>query len=173
MKRTYAVILVFSLLCCLLAGCNQNGVNDVKLSEVHEKVKAAYGEDYLPNMQAEKADVATKTGVPEADIEECIAEFPLMSAQVDTFIAIKAAQGKGESVEKALNAYRDTLVSDTLTYPMNQEKVKASRVVRHGDYVFFLLLGATEEVEDGQDPTADFAGKQVQKGVDAVEEFFK
>ena len=37
----------------------------------------------------------------------------MISAHVDTFIAIKAKEGKGEEVEKALTSYRDYLINDS------------------------------------------------------------
>jgi len=94
-----------------------------------------------------------------------------MSAHVDTFIGIKAKEGKADAVEADLNAYRDNVVENSMQYPMNEEKVKASEVVRKGDYVFFVMLGQIpdETITD----TATFAKEQMQIGLDKIEELFK
>lgn len=175
MKKVIAAMLALVMVLALAAGCTQQGggVKDVDIKQVHEKVKEAYGENYLPSAELDKDTLVATTGVKAEDIEEFVAEAPMMSAQVDTFIAIKAVKDKGADVETALNAYRDRLVSDTMMYPMNQPKVEASQVVRHGDYVFFVLLGAYEDVPDGSDPTVDFAKNEVKKGVDAINGMFQ
>ena len=121
-------------------------------------------------MEMTKEDLVTQSGVKAEDIEDFIAEIPMISTHVDTFYAIKAVEGKGEDVEKALNEYRDTLIDNSMNYPMNIEKVNATQVVRHGDYVFLVMLGAIDESEE---PTADFAKEEVQKGIDAINAFFK
>lgn len=129
-------------------------------SESEDKVKAAQDAviaalggkveengNYLPSMAIEKDMLTEVYGINMEDVETVIAENAPVSAQVDTFIGIKAKEGKGEAVATALNTYRETLVSDTMQYPMNVAKINASRVYTDGDYVFFTILGSYFENE--------------------------
>ncbi len=146
------------------------GEVDAKLTELHEALKEAYGENYLPSSAMDATMMEEVIGIDMSNVESFIGELPMMSAHVDTFIAIKAKEGKGEQVEEELNAYRTTQVENTMQYPMNEEKVKNSQVIRKGDYVFFLMLGQIpdETVTD----TAAFAKEQMQIALDKVEEIF-
>ncbi|MEG2857500.1 MAG: DUF4358 domain-containing protein, partial [Clostridia bacterium] len=114
------------------------------------------------------------TKVSSSDIVEFIAEQPMISANIDTFIAIKAKSGAGARVESALRKYKASLTSpEACMYPSNIPKAQASQVVRHGDYVFFIMLGASNP-RDEVDETAQlaFAKSQVQKGVNAINKYF-
>ena len=58
---------------------------------------------------------------------------------------------------------------------MNISKVQASEVVRHGDYVFFVMLGtASEEAqEQGEEAALQSAQEENKKAVDAINAFFE
>lgn len=193
MKKLFALTLSLLMLLAFAAGCADNGDNassvappassaeesapsseaaegEISLQEIADAVKEVYGENYLPSMEMTKEDLVTQSGVKAEDIEDFIAEIPMISTHVDTFYAIKAVEGKGEDVEKALNEYRDTLIDNSMNYPMNIEKVNATQVVRHGDYVFLVMLGA---IDERRSRPADFAKEEVQKGIDAINAFFK
>ncbi|MGN0401619.1 MAG: DUF4358 domain-containing protein [Acetatifactor sp.] len=104
-------------------------------------VKEYLGEDYRPNMPMMPDQFAEVYGITEDMYEDYLAEVPMISAHVDQMIIVKPKAGQEEAVEKALNAYRDMQVNNTLQYPSNVGRVQASRVERAGDYVCFLLLG--------------------------------
>ena len=193
MKKTLICTLAALFAVATIAGCSSNTTSssasstvsseapvssevaavDVSISEVHEAVKAAYGDNYVPSMPFEEPQLKELFGVNTDNVEEFILEGPMMSAHIDMFAAVKAKEGKGEEVESELNAYRDMLVSDTMQYPSNLAKIAASQVIRHGDYVFFVMLGAfNEDMEATEDEQAKFAQDQTQIGVDAINAFF-
>ncbi|MDD6316503.1 MAG: DUF4358 domain-containing protein, partial [Clostridia bacterium] len=88
-------------------------------------------------------------------------------------IVIKAQEGKGESVEKTLSAARDQLVENGMWYPANLAKVNASQVLRQGDYVVFMMLGAVDpNMDASEEDAAKFAQEQMQIGVDAFNKLF-
>lgn len=146
---------------------------DPTLQEVYDAVKSAYGENYIPSMMLEKQQLTEVYGINMDNVESFIAEGPMMSAHVDTFFAVKAVEGKGEDVEKDLIAYQTAQQTEALQYPMNMAKVNASQVVRHGDYVFFIMLGAFDEREGiTEDQQLEFAKEQTKIGVDAIAEHF-
>lgn len=197
MKRIIAILMAAMMVAALTVGCGKDNSSSAPstpdssmsgsasgessapeeiqptLEEVHTAVKNAYGDNYLPNMPMDETALTEMVGVNMENVEEFIAESPMISAQVDTFIAIKAKEGKGEEVEKELNAYRDKLVNDSFQYPMNMPKVNASQVIRKGDYVFFVMLGAINDAMDvTEEEAAKFAQEQIQIGVDAIEAVF-
>ncbi len=146
------------------------GEVDPKLEELHTALKEAYGENYLPSMPLDETMMSEVVGVNMDNVESFIAEMPMMSAHVDTFIGIKAKEGKADQVEEELKAYHTNIVENSMQYPMNEEKVKASQVIRKGDYVFMMMLGQIpdETITD----TAKFAQEQMQIGLDKLEEIF-
>lgn len=146
------------------------GDADAKLTQLHTALKEAYGENYLPSMPLDETMMAEVIGINMENVESFIAEMPMMSAHVDTFIGIKAKEGKADQVEEELKAYHNNIVENSMQYPMNEEKVKASQVIRKGDYVFMMMLGQIpdETIAD----TATFAKEQMQIGLDKLEEIF-
>lgn len=156
MKKILYVMLAAVMLNA--AGCSNTGASDVAaestsetkneikadISEIHETVKAAYGDEYIPSMEYDAELFSEKFGITENLYESYIAEGPMISVHVDEFVAVQAKEGQGEKVEELLNAYREMLLNDSLQYPMNLTKIEASEVIRHGDYVFFVMLGTPD-----------------------------
>lgn len=145
------------------------------VNDVVDAVKKAYGDEYYPNMPLEDDAFFDKFGVSKDDVEEYVAEMPLISTNVDTFVAIKAHDGKGESVEASLNLYRDALVSDTMQYPMNLPKIQASEVYRVDDYVFFVMLGEIpmEKLDESDEAALEAAKENNTKAIKAIDSILK
>lgn len=141
----------------------------VSLTELYDAVKEAYGENYLPQMQYDTEIFENVFGINEELYEEFIAEAPMMSAHVDTFVAVKAKEGKAEEVNQILKTYRDNMLENSLQYPMNLGKVEGARLYRNGDYIFYIILGGYPE--DGSDVDAETAKEQNQIAIDAIEKF--
>lgn len=148
---------------------------EVDLEKVHQAVKDVYGENYIPSAPYDAQALNDLFGISEDLYEEFIAEGPMISVHVDTFLAVKAKQGKGGEVEKLLGEYRTRLVEDSMQYPMNMSKVEASEVVRHGDYVFFVMLGAIadEAPDQGEEAALKWAQEENERAVDAINTFFE
>ncbi len=144
------------------------------LNEIHEAVRNAYGENYLPNMPLDSELLANLKTIPADLYSEFIAEMPMISANADEFMAFKAAEGKADALEAALNAYKDYLINESFQYPVNKVRVQASEVIRHGDYLFFVLLGPVdmETQEKGDDAILQAAKDGVKIGVDVINGFF-
>ena len=143
------------------------------ISEVHNLVKKAYGSDYYADTAIPKDALSSLFGINLSDVEEFIAEQPMISANIDTFVAIKAVSGKGEAVANALNAYKKSLTSQgACLYPSNIPKAQAGQVVRHGDYVFLVMLGAAGDDTKDEATQLQFAKNQVAKGVNVIHKYF-
>ena len=83
----------------------------------------------------------------------------------------KKQKKKAEEAKKALDAYRETLVNDTMQYPMNISKIQSSQVYVVGDYVFFIMLGQIpdEMLEQGDESEMLKASQeQNQIAIDAI-----
>lgn len=146
----------------------------VDLEEVHDSVKEVYGDSYIPSFAYDAQALKDVFGVSEDLYEEFVAEGPMISVHVDTFLALKAKSGKGADLEKALIDYKTGLVESSTQYPMNLSKVQASLVLRHGDYVFFIMLGTpSQEAEaQGEEAALESAREENQKAVEVIEGFF-
>ncbi len=116
------------------------------LDKIHEEIKTAYGENYIPNMPFTAENLEEQFGVKAEWYDAAIAEGPVMSTHVDKFIGIHATEGNLENVQNALKKYHETLLADTMQYPMNLLKIQASVVETVGDYVFFVMLGTIDEM---------------------------
>ena len=126
MKKVLTLILAISLAVTALAACgsqtignsdgastSQEQMQEPELSDIVQAVKDAYGENYLPSMEITEDMMSDIYGVNMDNVDEFIAEAPAISAHVDTFIAVKAKEGKGEEVEKELQAYLDYVVDNS------------------------------------------------------------
>ncbi len=119
---------------------NESGYkNDVSVKDIETAVAAALGENYFPEMELETLE---GLGITADMYDEFIYKVPMISANVDTLIVVKAKEDKAADVEAKLNAFRDTNINDLLQYPMNLTKIQCSQVVTMGNYVMFVQFGA-------------------------------
>lgn len=151
----------------LLAGCGSKGTqgsspeeqngsykDDVFVGELQAAVAEELGADYWPDMDVEEEMLGDMFGITEDMYEEVSAQVPMISANVDTLIIVKAKEGSEQRVEDALKAYKEYNTTEALQYPMNVGKVQAAQIERYGRYVCFVQLGA-EISEDDEGDSAD------------------
>ena len=115
MKKGIGLFLAVIMMVTLLAGCapKQDQTQEIDLKEIHNAVKESLGEEgYIPNKELTLEELENMTGIKESDIESYIAETPMISVNVDTFIAIKAKEGKADAIESSLEEYRTNLVEN-------------------------------------------------------------
>ena len=191
-KQLTAVIMAASLAFASLTGCSSSSAGNlvislistgqeteaavnVSLDDVLNKIKEAYGEGYIPNTPMDDQMLNDVIDLSPELCESYVAEMPMISTFVETFIGVKAKEGKGDDVEKALTEYRERLVGDTMQYPMNVSKIQASQVVRHGDYVFFVMLGGPDDaaMEQGDEAALKSAEENNKIAIDVIDGFFK
>ncbi len=133
-------------------------------------VVEALGDNYWPNMPLDAEMLEAVYGVSPDMYDDFMAEMPMISAQVDALVVIKAKEDKVTAVEDALKAYRDVQINDALQYPMNVSKVQASSVEKIDNYVVFVQLGAdTMSVMDVSEEAAIVQCQEANKlAVDAI-----
>lgn len=119
-----------------------------EMQQIKDAVVEALGDNYWPDMAMPPEMLEGNFGISSDMYDDYLAESPMISANIDTLLIIKAKDDKVEDVENALNDYREVLVNDTMQYPMNLGKIQASRIERFGNYVCFVQLGADAVVMD-------------------------
>ncbi len=168
-----ALLTIFSLAACG-AGEEEAPAKDYTAQEIFDAIKDAYGESFIPDADMVEEEYTETYGLNMDDVAEIKAQMAMISFHPDRIVVVKANEGKGEAVEKALTAARENLVQNGMWYPANLAKVNASQVLRNGDYVVFMMLGAADEnIEASEEDAAKFAKDQMQIGVDAFNELFK
>ena len=161
---------------------NQSGTdaepvqNSPEPDAVYEAVKAAYGENYLPNMRLTDEEIEVRYGISSDLYSSAIAEVPMISTQIDELVLIKANdEAARDTIEEALTAFQNVLKEDTFQYPANQLKIQASQVYVKGDYVCFIMLGVldnetAQQADEGKVIEAYKAENE--KAVKAIEKLF-
>ena len=179
MKIKSIMILALATILSLsvMIGCTQKGSENItpggQLPKVHEAVKKTFGETYIPSTPYDAPQLEEMFGVKKDLVKEFIAEGPMMSVQVDTFIGIEAQEGKADQVETALKAYKQRLIDTSLQYPMNLPKIKESAVQRIDNYVFFMILGEIPMNAETDEAQLAAAKAETKKATDAVESILK
>lgn len=104
-------------------------------------------------------------------VDTAYGEMSMISVNPDQVVVMKAVSGKGAQLETAMKQARDKYVKEAMVYPKDTAKLNASRVVRSGDYVAFIMAGAVDEVNDDVTTEAaqKFAQDQIAIGVRAFQ----
>lgn len=141
-----------------------------EMTKIRGAVVDALGENYWPDAQIVPEMLEGTYGITPDMYDDYMGESPMISANVDTLLIIKAKDDKVEAVEEALNAYRDMLVNDTMQYPMNLGKIQASRIQRYGNYVCFVQLGAdtTAAEENGEEAVITYCQEQNELALEVI-----
>lgn len=147
---------------CVLAGCSRSDSSsgdreagyrdDVSAQALVEAVASELGDDYWADAELPPEFLDDWYGISEDMYDEYYGQTPMVSANVDALIVVKAAEERLSDVEAALDTYRESMVQDTFQYPINIPKIRASVIRTFGDYVCFVQLGAdmdgTEDDEE-------------------------
>lgn len=147
----------------------EEGISE-EMSAIRQAVVDALGENYWPDMQI-PPEYLEGYGLTSDMYTDFWGEMPMIGTNVDTIIVIKASEGQIDAVEEVLNSYRETLVNDTMQYPMNLGKIQASRIEVVGDYACFAQLGAdTMDLMDaGDEEVIRHCQEQNELALEAIE----
>ena len=145
--------MILLLAVCLLTGCNRDRTSledtdsgyreDISPKSLVEAVASELSDEYWADAVLEPEILDDWYGISAEMYEEFYGQTPMISANVDALIVIKAKAEETEKVEEALTAYREQLVADTMQYPMNIPKIQASVVKTYGNYICFVQLGGS------------------------------
>ena len=176
MKRMFtllmALLTIFSLAAC--GGKEEAPAKDYSAQEIFDAIKDAYGENFIPDADMVEEEYTETYGLNMDDVAEIKAQMAMISFNPDRIVVVKSNEGKGEAVEKALTDARQNLIETGMWYPANLAKVNASQVLRNGDYVVFMMVGANNDnIEASEEEAKKFAEEQMQIGVDAFNAMFE
>jgi len=146
------------------------------LDRVYSAVKSAYGSSYLPSVKLNKSDINTRYGLSGSWYSGAIAEVPMMSAQVDELVIVKAKNKDAKKkIRQALKSYQKSLKEDRFQYPSNQLKIQGSRVYVKGKYVCFIMLGSISNATEEQGEAQVIAAykQQNEKAVTAIKNLYR
>ena len=153
---------------------DSNSASNVSINDIHQSIMDAYGENYLPNTDIPSEMLESEFGLKDDMYTEIIAKMPTIGFHPDRVIIVKAKDGKADDVEKALKKARENKINESVQYPANVAKVNASEIVRNGNYVAFLLVGAPDDNIDATESEAsEFAKKETEKSIKAFNDSFK
>jgi len=195
MKKLLTFLLASVLCAAALSGCSQKApeqkpsdeqqpsveapaeepteAEEPSLDDIVSAVKEAYGENYLPSMAMDEQMLQDVCGITMEDVEEFYAEGPMMSGHIDTFIVLKAKEGKVDSLAQELQTYLDQQQNDALCYPENGIRIQSATVLTQGNYAFYMMLGGYDNDAHTEEEIVKYADEMTKLGVDTVEALFK
>ena len=146
-----------------------------EINSVFDAVSNAYGEDFYADSERDEAYLIGKLGIDMNDVESFFCNTATDTKHPDIFVGVKAKDSSAaNSVETALEDYRESLVNGAKAdTSFNAHKVNSSEVVRHGNYVFLVMLGKTDDTITDATDAMTFAKDQVEIAVDKIAEFFE
>ncbi len=153
--------------------------DDVATADLQEAVAQELGDNYWPNMEMPAELLEDTFGISAEMYEEITVQTPMISANVDTLIIVKAKEGSEAQVEQVLQDYKEYNTTEALQYPMNMGKVQAAQIATYGRYVCFVQLGAEiPETEGASEEESDAAAilhceKENAKALAVIEEMLK
>ena len=154
---------------------NNLPASNPEISSVFDAVSNAYGEDFYADSERDETYLMSKLGIDMNDVESFFCNTAKDTQHPDIFVGVKATDSSAaNSVETALENYRESLVNGVKAdTSVNAHKVNSSEVIRHGNYVFLVMLGRTDNTITDATDAMTFAKDQVKIGVDKIAEFFK
>lgn len=167
MNKNTVILLSFFIFTSFLVGCGYKEApveaNVLDINMIHSAVKENLGVDYLPDKNLSLDELADLTGIEKESIDEFVAEVS-SDDFVDTFIAINAKRDTSYDAAQKLLRYKEKLEEEALNYPESIAKIKASKVERKGDTVFFIMLGKPNSMKDQESEEAiAFSEREVQR----------
>lgn len=146
------------------------------LNKVYKAVKAAYGDDYIPNVRQRKSVANDYYGLKSSWYSEIISEVSLVNVHCDELVIVKAKNDASKKkIKNALKKHRELLKEDAIQYSTNLQKIQASKVFIKGDYVCFFVLGSIDNKTEEQGEAKALAAykKQNKKAVKAINKLYK
>lgn len=111
-----------------------------EIQNIHQAVQEAYGALYGPDTKADEYYLSDVLKLDASWYDAVVAEYPMMTNSVETFVLVHPTEGNQENVLNALKAYQEMRINDNW-YPSNLARITGSLVEVVGDYVCFTALG--------------------------------
>ena len=162
MKKIALIFLSVLMIVCLVGcGSNSDKSNDgnnsntninITPAEIEQKIADAIGKDnYLCDTDIDKDWLQNSFGFDLSKIESYAAkQNSVSSVNPDTVIILKVKDGYAEEAVKILNTSYSQMVDYIRQYPFGTAKVLNARIYQSGNYVMYILAGASYDGEDSE-----------------------
>lgn len=175
LKRNLSLLLALMVCGSFLMACSteedEAEVNVLDIRGIHTAIKADFGDDYLPDTSLSLEELVELTELEKDSVEEFVAEVSQDDNIADRFIAINAKENTSYDAAQTLLRYKEKLEEEATKYPESLGKIKASKVVRKGDTVFFIMIGKANNFEDQESEEAiDFYERQIQRVEEVIDQ---
>lgn len=169
MKRIWTAAAAALMMLTLATGCFQkkdepNTIKDGKkltdvVSAVDQKFVEKYGSDagvVVMGMDTDEMYLTDFAHLDMADVEDYAGRHSMSMTNSDTFIAVKAKDGKVDVVKEALEKRKQDLIAQYEQYPVNgsYERAQSGEIYVKGNYVFLIVVGM---MPDDPDAPIDFS----------------
>lgn len=186
MKR---IILIFMSLIMIFsfAACNKgagdkkaedNNSGDISAvtvtpAEIEQKIAAAVGsENYLCDTEIDKDWLQNSFGLDLSKVESYSAkQNSISSVNPDTVIVLKTKDGYANEAAEILNTSFEQMAGYIRQYPFGTAKVLNARLYQSGDYVIYVIAGASYDGDDAE-AEAKLAVAEYEKIDEVIEGIF-
>ena len=155
-----SLVMAFSIVACGKATDNKktddNGKENTTVTatpaEIEQKIADAVGKDnYLCDTEIDKDWLQNTFQLDMSKVESYVAkQNSIGSVNPDTVIVLKTKDGYASDAVKALNTYYAQVVSYIRQYPFCTAKVMNARLYQSGDYVIYVIAGASYDGDDAE-----------------------
>lgn len=121
-------------------------------AEIEQKIADAVGKDnYLCDLEIDKDWLQDTFQLDMSKVESYVAkQNSIGSVNPDMVVVLKTKDGYAGDAVKALNTYYAQVVSYIRQYPFGTAKVMNARIYQSGDYVLYIIAGASYDGEDSE-----------------------
>lgn len=153
-----SLVMAFSIVACGKAADNKktddNGKDSTTVTatpaEIEKKIADAVGKDnYLCDTEIEKDWLQNSFGIDLSKVDSYVAkQNSVSSVNPDTVIILKTKDGYADEAVKLLNDNFAQMVDYIRQYPFGTAKVMNGRLYQSGNYVVYVIAGASYDGED-------------------------
>lgn len=142
-------------------------------AEIEQKIADAIGKDnYLCDTEIDKDWMQNSFQLDMSKVESYVAkQNSIASVNPDTVIVLKTKDGYADEAVKLLNESFAQMVSYIRQYPFGTAKVMNGRLYQSGNYVIYVIAGASYDGEDTE-AEAKLATSEYAKIDEAVKSVF-
>lgn len=158
MKKFLLLFLSAAIILSLAAcgkGADNGGTTTATPAEIEQKIADAIGKDnYLCDTEIDKDWLQSTFQLDMSKVESYVAkQNSIGSVNPDTVVILKTKDGYADDAVKALNTYFAQIVDYIRQYPFGTAKVMNARLYQSGDYVIYIVAGASYDGEDSEAET--------------------
>ncbi len=172
-----SLVMAFSVVACGKGTDNKKTDGNTTITatpdEIEQKIADAIGKDnYLCSTEISEDWLKNSYGLDMSKVESYVAkQNSISSVNPDTVIILKTKDGYEDEAVKLLNDNFSQMVDYIRQYPFGTAKVMNGRLYQSGNYVVYVIAGASYDGEDAE-AEAKLAATEYAKIDEAVKGVF-